>query len=117
MKKWPPVMMPRNLSRSAPTSRTAPRSAAVLLNGGSVGRAARAGEICHFNFLRVELRRGLGHAVHRLIEAERSGVFGPEAQRVDARDDEAPEIRAGEAFGLERFDLFYHQIVEFEERF
>src|SRR5207245_7893265 len=47
-----------------------------------------------------------------LIEWERLCLLGPEANRIDPRDDEALEVRAGEAPGLQRLDLLGDQIVQ-----
>src|ERR1043166_1143448 len=115
MKKWPPVMTERNLTRSGPMARTAPRSAA-LFNGGFLRRAAGAREVLRLDFLRVELGRGLVHALECLVEVERRGVLRAEAHRVQARDDEAPEIRARHAARFERLDFLHDEVVERHER-
>src|SRR5262249_15932285 len=115
MKKWPPVMTERNLTRSAPMARTAPRSAA-LFNSGFLRRAARAREVFRLDFFRIEFRRRLVHALDRLVEIERRGVLRAEAQRIEARDDEAPEIRARHAARFERLDFLHDEVVERHQR-
>lgn len=61
-----------------------------------IRRAAGWRAVFHLDLLGIELGNGFGHAVQGFIEAERLGVFGPEANGIDPRDGEALKIRAGQ---------------------
>src|ERR1700752_4060918 len=70
-------------------------------------RAAGPGQIVDLDRVGVHLARGLRHAVEGLIEGQRRGLLGPEANRIDPGDDEALEVGAGEAPGLQPLDPLY----------
>src|SRR2546425_1229986 len=82
-----------------------------------IRRAAGSGQVVNRNRVGVQLASSLRHALEGLIERERLCLLGSEANRIDPRDDEALEVRAGEATGLQRLHLLDDQIVQRQDGF
>ena len=77
--------------------------------------ATRFRQVVHLDFIRIELCCRLRHAIERIIERQRRGIFGTEANGIHSGDDEALQVGTGQPFGLEGFDLFDNLIVELQE--
>src|SRR5215468_11674972 len=71
---------------------------------------------CHLfglHAIDVELARRRRHLLHHLVEIEARGLG--EANRVNPRDDERPEIRTGETASLELLDDRGDAIVDLQD--